>query len=154
MVTDETLLAGTMWYDPSSFLWMFSLLLKELIFDFYLPKPLLVAYVIMLLTECTPHNQQRFSYCSVTEIQTQALILDIALLSSTLTHIRRMDLSILIIWMSPFRIYGCLVYFIIFILFLIENPLSKQSRPWSDAASDLGLYCLPRSQKRDRANMG
>ena len=29
-------------------------------------------------------------------------------------------LSILIIWMSPFRILG--VYFIIFILFLIENP--------------------------------
>ena len=30
------LLAKTTWYDPSSFLWMFSLLSKELIFDFYL----------------------------------------------------------------------------------------------------------------------
>ena len=35
-VTDEALLAETTQYDPSSFLWMFSLLLKELIFDFYL----------------------------------------------------------------------------------------------------------------------
>ena len=35
-VTDEALLAETTKYDQSSFLWMFSLLLKELIFDFYL----------------------------------------------------------------------------------------------------------------------
>ena len=35
-VTDEALLAKTTWYDPPSFLWMFSLLLKDLIFDFYL----------------------------------------------------------------------------------------------------------------------
>ena len=34
-VTDEALLAETMLHDPSSFLWMFSLLLKELIFEFY-----------------------------------------------------------------------------------------------------------------------
>ena len=34
-VTDEVLLAETTQYDPSSFLWMFSLLLKELIFGFY-----------------------------------------------------------------------------------------------------------------------
>ena len=33
-VTDEALLAETAWYDPSSFLWMFSVLLKELILDF------------------------------------------------------------------------------------------------------------------------
>ena len=31
-VTDEALLAETTWYDPPSFLWMFSLLLKGLIF--------------------------------------------------------------------------------------------------------------------------
>ena len=34
-VTDEALLAETTKYDPSSFLWMFSLLLKELIFYFH-----------------------------------------------------------------------------------------------------------------------
>ena len=37
-VTDEALLAETTSYDPSSFLWMFSLLLKELIFYFYFPS--------------------------------------------------------------------------------------------------------------------
>ena len=35
-VTDEALLAETTWYDPPSFLWMFSLLLKDLISDFIL----------------------------------------------------------------------------------------------------------------------
>ena len=35
-VTDEALLAGTTQYGPSSFLWMFSSFLKELIFYFYL----------------------------------------------------------------------------------------------------------------------
>ena len=34
-VTDEALLAKTTWYDTSSFLWMFSLLVKDLISDFY-----------------------------------------------------------------------------------------------------------------------
>ena len=33
-VTDEALLAETMWHDPSSFLWIFSLFLKELMLDF------------------------------------------------------------------------------------------------------------------------
>ena len=33
-VTDEGLLAQITYYDPFSFLWMFSLLLKERIFDF------------------------------------------------------------------------------------------------------------------------
>ena len=37
-VTDEALLAETTQYDPSSFLWMFSLLLKKLIFYFYWNK--------------------------------------------------------------------------------------------------------------------
>ena len=40
-VTDEALLAETTWYDPSSFLWMFLLLLKELIRDFYLLRGVL-----------------------------------------------------------------------------------------------------------------
>ena len=34
-VSDEALLAETTQYDLSSFLWMFSLLLKELMFEFY-----------------------------------------------------------------------------------------------------------------------
>ena len=33
-VTEEALLAETTYYDPSYFSWMFSLLLKELVFDF------------------------------------------------------------------------------------------------------------------------
>ena len=36
-VTDEALSAETTWYDPPSFLWMFTLLLKDLISDFYFP---------------------------------------------------------------------------------------------------------------------
>ena len=36
----------------------------------------------------------------------------------------------------------------VFILFLIDIQVSKQWRPWSDAA-DLGLHCLPMSHKRD-----
>ena len=39
MVTDEALLAETTYYDSPSFLWMFSLLLKNLISDFYLFGP-------------------------------------------------------------------------------------------------------------------
>ena len=52
------------------------------------------------------------------------------------------------------------MYFIIFILFLIENPLIKQCRPDQSprsAASDLGLHCLPRSpakKKGHQANVG
>ena len=34
-VIDEALLAETTYFDPPSFLWMFSLLLKDLISDFY-----------------------------------------------------------------------------------------------------------------------
>ena len=37
------------------------------------------------------------------------------------------------------------MYFSSFVLFLIEFPVSKQCY----AASDLGLHCLPRFQKRD-----
>ena len=37
-VTDEASLAETTWYDPSSFLRMFSLRLKVFIFYFYLPN--------------------------------------------------------------------------------------------------------------------
>ena len=47
---------------------------------------------------------------------------------------------------------GCQVYLFLFVLFEIENPVSKQWRPWSDthyAASDLDLHCLPMAHKRD-----
>ena len=37
-VTDEALLAKTTQYDPTSFLWMFSLFLKDLISDFYFSR--------------------------------------------------------------------------------------------------------------------
>ena len=39
-VTDEALLAETTSYDPASFLWMLSLLLKDIISDFYWPHVL------------------------------------------------------------------------------------------------------------------
>ena len=38
-------------------------------------------------------------------------------MSGLLTHICLVDPSIVINWMSPFPILGCLVYFFIFILF-------------------------------------
>ena len=45
-----------------------------------------------------------------------------------------------------FKFYGCLVYFPVVILFQIEIPVSKQCRPWSDAAEYLmWVYCLPTS---------
>ena len=52
--------------------------------------------------------------------------------SYKLTHICLVDPSILINWTNPFSI--CLVYFFIFILFPIDIPVSRQWRPWSDAA--------------------
>ena len=61
------------------------------------------------------------------------------------------DLSILINWMHPFPLLG--VSGVIFNVFGIEIPVSKQVRPWSDATFCgiwyLGLHCLPRSQKWD-----
>ena len=47
---------------------------------------------------------------------------------------------------SIFRSAWCI--FFILILFLNEIPVSKHGRPWN-AASDLGLHCLPRSRKWD-----
>ena len=63
-----------------------------------------------------------------------------------------MDFSIPINWTSPFPSLGVSGALSILILFLIEFPASKQCRPWSapcSAASDMGLHCLPRSQKSD-----
>ena len=45
------------------------------------------------------------------------------------------------------------VFFFFFCAFLLtfdKTPVYKQCRPWSDAASDPGLHCLPRSY----SNMG
>ena len=45
-----------------------------------------------------------------------------------------MDYSIIIDWRSPHLSFkGCLVYIFIFILFLIEIPVCKECKPWSDA---------------------
>ena len=66
-------------------------------------------------------------------------------LPSGLSHPYLMDESI-----SSLRGVWCTFY--IFILFLIEIPVRKRCRPWSDArfaVSDLGLHCWPRSKKRD-----
>ena len=49
-----------------------------------------------------------------------------------LTHIWLMDFSIPINWMSPFQNLGMSGVF--FFFFLIKFPVSKQCRPWSDAA--------------------
>ena len=58
-----------------------------------------------------------------------------------------MDTAILIDWSAHFQFRGCLVYFIIIILFLIEIHVCTQCRPWSDAAfcGNLGLYWFPMS---------
>ena len=62
------------------------------------------------------------------------------------------DYAILINWTSPFVILG--VSGVFFYLFWIEFPVSKQCSktliannvdPDQNAASDLGLYCLPMS---------
>ena len=71
-----------------------------------------------------------------------------------LTHICLVDFSIHINWTSPFLILG--VSGVLFHFYSIPKdiPVSKQWRPWLDATfcvvwSDLGLNCLPRSQKWD-----
>ena len=54
-----------------------------------------------------------------------------------------------------YRFKGCWVVFFNFIQILIGYSVSKQWRPWSDAAfcgvwsSDLGMHCLPMSHKKD-----
>ena len=55
-VTDEALLAETTQYNPSSFFWMFSLLLKELIFYFYLPSLQLVLYSVAAVKRLPVHQ--------------------------------------------------------------------------------------------------
>ena len=44
-----------------------------------------------------------------------------------------MDSSTVICRMSPFVIFGVSGLVFCFILFLMENPVSKQCRPWLDA---------------------
>ena len=59
-----------------------------------------------------------------------------------------MDFSILINWMSPFPVLGVSgVLFSVSFYFLYEFILANSVDV--DAASDLGLHCLPRSKKRD-----
>ena len=68
-----------------------------------------------------------------------------------LTHCILVDYSTVICWMSPFIILQVSVLFCHFYSIFdgkMENPVSKQCRPRSDAtyvASDLGLHCLPMS---------
>ena len=54
--------------------------------------------------------------------------------SGILTQCILVDSSTVICWTSPFVILGVpALKFVTFILFFIENPVSKQCRPWSDA---------------------
>ena len=51
---------------------------------------------------------------------------------------------------SSFHLRGVWCTVFIFIIFLLEIPVSKQCWPWSrSVASDLGLHCLPMFQKWD-----
>ena len=66
-----------------------------------------------------------------------------------------MDPSILINWLSPFPILWvphqvCFFSFLFYFqkIFLLANSEDPDKMPHS-AASDLGLHCLPMSQKRD-----
>ena len=62
-----------------------------------------------------------------------------------LTHIYRMDMSILISWMSPFRIFG--VSGVLYQFYLtLANSVDPDQTPRS-VLSDLGLHCLLRSKK-------
>ena len=67
-----------------------------------------------------------------------------------LIHICLVDFSTLINWMSPFPILGVSGELFHFFLFSIEiaNSEDPNQTPCS-AASDLGLHCLPMSQKWD-----
>ena len=56
MVTDGALLAEITWCDPSSFLSMFSLLLKEHNFDFYLPSLQLVLWSVAAVKRLPVHQ--------------------------------------------------------------------------------------------------
>ena len=49
-----------------------------------------------------------------------------------------MDSSAVICWMSPFVFLEMSDLYVGYILFLMENPISKHY-----VASDLGLHCLP-----------
>ena len=46
-----------------------------------------------------------------------------------LTHCILVDFSIVVCWTSPFVVFGWRVYFVTFILFLMENALSRHCRP-------------------------
>ena len=61
-------------------------------------------------------------------------------ISTYLTHHIHVlvDPSTIIYWMGPYVILGVPVFFVDFILFLMENHVSKQCRPWSDATSCAG----------------
>ena len=50
-------------------------------------------------------------------------------LSCCLTHCILVNSSTVICWMSPFVILERQVYFVAFILFLMETPVSKKCRP-------------------------
>ena len=56
-VTDEALLAETTWYGPPSFLWMFPLLLKDLISDF------IFHYCFFLINWLTSVHFSNWSAC-------------------------------------------------------------------------------------------
>ena len=60
--------------------------------------------------------------------------LDESISSYTLTLFWPVDLTILIIWMSPFLVLGSLVDIYIFTTLSIEISVSKQCRTWSEAA--------------------
>ena len=72
-----------------------------------------------------------------------------------LTHMRRMDFPILIIWMSPFSFLGTSAVFVHFYFIFDEIRESKQDSPRWDAAfsrfeaSHMGLFCVPMSHKKD-----
>ena len=70
---------------------------------------------------------------------------DIVLKPNGVSHSYQLDQSISVE-------KGCWMVFFIFIQILIVHSVSKQWRPWSDAAfvaSDPGLRCLPMSHKKD-----
>ena len=64
-----------------------------------------------------------------------------------LAHCIRVVSSSVICWTSPFVILGGWVYFVIFILFLMENPVTNNLDPAQmphNVASELALQCLPK----------
>ena len=108
-------------------------------------------FCVLVLESVSNHNKSHVCMCISTTLSSSLNFTIFLLLfcNVQLTHICLVDPSILInrtclvpiLWVAGVHFH--------FILFQTDIPVCKQWRPWSDAAFDLGLHCLPMSLKWD-----